>query len=73
MIFGEIGVRNGYVMELGWHIPDQAFCNRIFNFSLVLCLLWNGIGVVRILCSLGHHLCSVVKCVLSSVLGNSSL
>ena len=50
-----------------------AFCNRIFNFSLVLCLLWNGVGVVRVVCSPGYRLCSVVKCVVSSVLGNSSL
>ena len=50
-----------------------AFCNRIFNFSLVLCLLWNGVGVVSLLCSSGYRLCSIVKCVVSSVLGNSSL
>ena len=51
----------------------EAFCNRIFNFSLVLCFLWNGVGVDRVLCSLGYRLCSVVKCVVSSVIGNSSL
>ena len=50
-----------------------AFCNRIFNFSLVLCLLWNGVEVVRLLCSSGYRPCSIVKCVVSSVLGNSSL
>ena len=50
-----------------------AFSNRIFNFSLVLCFSWNGVGVVRILCSLGYHLRSVVKSIVNSVLGNSSL
>ena len=50
-----------------------AFCNRIFDFSSVLCLLWNGVEVVRLLCSSGYRLCSIVKCVVSSVLGNSSL
>ena len=50
-----------------------SFRNRIFNFSLILCLLWNGVGVVRVLCSSRYRLCSVVKCVVSSALGNSSL
>ena len=50
-----------------------AFCNRIFNFSLVLYFLWNGVGVDRVLCSSGYRLRSVVKYIVSSVLGNSSL
>ena len=58
-----------YYLSVNWLYV--AFCNRIFNFSLVLCLLWNGVGVVRVLCSPGYRLCSVVKCVVSSVLGNS--
>ena len=41
-----------------------AFCNRRFDFSLVLCFLWNGVGVVRILCSPGYRLSSVVKCII---------
>ena len=50
-----------------------AFCIRIFNFSLVLCFSWNGVGVDRVSCSSGYRLCSVVKCVVGSVLVNSSL
>ena len=48
-----------------------AFCNRILNFSYVF--LWNGFGVDSILCSSGYRLCSVVMCIVSSVLGNLSL
>ena len=64
---------SGILCKLSVNWLYVAFCNRIFNFSLVLCLLWNGVGVVRLLCSSGYRLCSVIKCVVSSVLGNSSL
>ena len=46
--------------------------NRIFNIRLVLCLIWNGHGVVRIFCSSKYRLCSVVKCFVGIVIGNSS-
>ena len=48
-----------------------AFCNRISNFSSVLCFLWNGVGIDSIMLLGVSSL--LVKCAVSSVLGNSSL
>ena len=48
-------------------------CNRIFSISIVLCLICNGSGVVRIFCYSGYLLCSLLNCFVRSVIGNSSL
>ena len=36
-------------------------CDRIFNCSFVLCVIWNFLVVIRIFCSSGYRLCRVVK------------
>ena len=50
-----------------------AFCNRRFNFSLVLCLFTEWRRGSQVLCSPGYRLSSQAKCIVSSALGNSSL
>ena len=53
-----------------WYV---TFCDRIFDFSLVLCFFMEWRRGRQDICASGYRLCSVVKCVVSSVVGNSSL